>query len=59
MLCGALMRQGNVLCADKAIKCDPAKSVLKYRAGDAIKLSQEDFTRLSTAFFAEIEQKHS
>ena len=45
--------------ADKGIKLDPAKSILKYRGGDEIKLNQADFTRLSTAFFAEMETKFS
>ena len=46
------------MCADKAIKFDPAKSVLKYRIGDEIKLNEADFKRLSAAYFAEIEGKY-
>lgn len=42
----------------KTIKYDPAKSVLKYRIGDEIKLTEADFIRLSAAFFADIERKY-
>ncbi len=30
-------------------------SVLRYRVGDEIRLTKEDFRRLSQAFFAEID----
>lgn len=46
------------MCADKTIKFDPAKSVLKYKVGDEIKLNEEDFALISKAFFAEIESKY-
>ena len=46
------------MCADKTIKFDPAKSVLKYRVGDEIKLNEAEFIRLSSAFFAEFEGKY-
>ena len=51
------MNNNNRMCADKMIKFDPAKSVLKYRVGDEIKLNEADFILLSSAFFAEIEIK--
>jgi hypothetical protein len=44
--------------ADKTIKLDPTKSVLKYRVGDEIKLNKADFFLISKAFFAEIERKY-
>ena len=58
MLCNSMMNNGNVMCADKTIKYDPARSVLKYKVGDEIKLNEADFIKLSSAFFAEIENKY-
>lgn len=58
MLCNAMMNNNNVPCADKTIKSDPAKSVLKYRIGVEIKLNEAGFMRLSSTFFAEIEGKY-
>jgi hypothetical protein len=57
LICESLLHNGGTMIADKSIKLDPAKSVLKYRAGDEIGLSEADFVRLSEAFFAEIERK--
>ncbi len=53
-----MMKNNNLRCADKTIKYDPAKSVLKYQVGDEIKLNEADFKRLSSAFFADIESKY-
>lgn len=47
----------NVL-ADKTIKMNPAKSVLKYQVGDEIGLNESDFLLISEAFFAEIASKY-
>ncbi len=58
LLCNAMMNNNNLMCADKTIKFDPAKSVLKYRVGDEIKLNEADFILLSSAFLAEIESKY-
>ena len=57
ILCTSMMSNGGRLAADKQIKLDPDKSVLEYRIGDPIKLSEKDFLRLAEAFFAEIERK--
>jgi hypothetical protein len=43
---------------NKAIKLSPERSVLKYNVGDRIKLSENDFMRISEAVFAEIESKY-
>jgi hypothetical protein len=43
LLCNAMRNGSNMMGADKTIKFDPAKSVLKYRVGDEIKLHEADF----------------
>ena len=57
LLSDSMMNNNNKLSTDKTIKYDPASSVLKYKAGDSIKLKESDFMLLSTAFFTEIENK--
>ena len=52
-----MMSGGNVMCADKTIKYDPAKSVLKYQIGDEVNIKQQDYVRLSSAFLSELAQK--
>ena len=37
----------------------PEKSILKLKTGEAVKLGEADFVRLSTAFFAELEKRYS
>lgn len=57
VLCNSLMENGGSLAADKSITLKPATSVLHHEVGDEIHLSEDDFVRLSDAFFAEIEAK--
>ena len=57
VLCNSLLTNNGKLVADKQIKLNPTKSVLGYKVGDEINLSEADFIRLSGAFFAEIEKK--
>ncbi|MBI3243400.1 MAG: hypothetical protein HYZ49_14015 [Chloroflexi bacterium] len=57
LLCDSMMNNKNIMRADKTIKFDPAKSVLKYKVGDEIKLNQADFLLIYKAFFAELESK--
>jgi hypothetical protein len=57
ILCDSIMNNNNIMGSDKTIKYDPAKSVLKYKVGDEIKLNEKDFELISEAFFAEIEKK--
>ena len=59
MLCNSIMHDNNILSADKTIKHDSDRSVSKYRVGDETKLREADFTRLSSAFFAEMGKKFS
>ena len=58
MLSNSLMSHGGILGADKAIKYNPEKSVLKIRIGDRIAVNDTDFTRLASAFLAEIAAKY-
>ncbi|WP_051570989.1 hypothetical protein [Cryptosporangium arvum] len=53
----SLLSNGGVMGTDKAIRLDPATSVLKLRVGDPIGLREADFLALSTAFFADLEAK--
>jgi hypothetical protein len=58
VMCNSIMHNNNIMSADNTIRFDPAKSILKYKVGDKIKLNGKDFERLSKAFFAEIESKY-
>ena len=55
VVCNSLLNNNSKLIADKGIKLNPTKSILKYQVGDEIKLSEADFKRLSEAFFAAME----
>jgi hypothetical protein len=57
LLCQCLLENDGVLVADKTLKLNPAKTVLKLEPGDEICLNEADFVRLADAYFAEIEQK--
>jgi hypothetical protein len=59
MLCNAIMLTDNVLSGDKTIKYTPERSVLKYAIGDEVKLTREQFSELSEAYFKEIEARFS
>ncbi len=58
MLCGSLMHNDGRLEADRTIKWRPENSVLGYQIGDEIRLTTADFSRLSKAFFADLESKY-
>lgn len=44
--------------AGSGIKLPPEKSLLQFKAGNEVKLTETDFVRLSEAFFAELEKKY-
>jgi hypothetical protein len=58
ILCNSMMNNNNIVAADNTIRFNPAKSVLKYQPGDEIRLTEEKFVQLSSAFFDEIETKY-
>jgi hypothetical protein len=57
MIWDSLLENSGKLTANKTIKYNPSKSVLKLDVDDEIKLNESRFIRLSNAFFAEIENK--
>lgn len=52
------MNNNNILCADNTIRLNHTKSVLKYKAGDEIKLTETNFLLISKKFFDGIESKY-
>lgn len=57
VLCSSIMLNDNTFCVDSPIKMNPAKSVLGHKVGDPVRLTEADFTRLSAAYFAEMEKR--
>lgn len=57
LVCDSLMSHNGVLRSDKQIKLKPEQSVLKLNVGDPIRITGEQFDRLSAAFFAELERR--
>jgi hypothetical protein len=57
MLCTSILQHDGRLTADRTIKYDAARSVLKLAMGDRIALSAAGFRRLAAAFFDEIGAK--
>ncbi|MFA4965223.1 MAG: hypothetical protein WC709_06255 [Thermoleophilia bacterium] len=55
LICDSLMNSGGTLREDSVIKHIPAESVVKLKPGDRIRLSGQEFERLSPAFLAELE----
>ena len=53
----SLINNNGAMRGDKQIKLAPERSVLGLRVGDSIKVNGEQFERLSTAFFDELEHR--
>ena len=56
LICASLMG-GGVFREDTVIRYVPASSVLGLRTGDRIRLTADDFARLSEAFLVELEKR--
>ncbi|MDO9486566.1 MAG: hypothetical protein Q7K25_10970 [Actinomycetota bacterium] len=54
VLCRSIVENDAVLMKDSTINLNPAKSVLGLAVGDSIRLSLEEFVRISDAYFAEM-----
>jgi len=50
MLCDSILENRGVLSANKTIKHNPAKSILKLQVGEEIKLTESNFALLFRAF---------
>ena len=57
LLVESLINNDGVLRGNKVLTYIPAESVLKLEIGDRIRLGADDFERLATAFFAELESR--
>jgi hypothetical protein len=57
LLSESLMNNGGILRGGNVVKLIPQQSVVKLDLGDQIRLSAEQFGRLSQAFLADIESK--
>lgn len=57
MICESLMNNNGVLRESKVVKLVHDKSVAKLQFGEPIRLTAEQFERLSDAFFADLERK--
>ncbi|MGW5241189.1 hypothetical protein ACWEOW_19820 [Monashia sp. NPDC004114] len=55
----SLMENGGTLVADPQLPLDPTRTVLGLKVGDPITLTLQQYSRLSNAFFREIEARFS
>ncbi|MBW8011742.1 MAG: hypothetical protein FVQ83_10965 [Chloroflexi bacterium] len=58
LICESLMNNNGILQGQNVIKYKPDQSVVKLNIGDKIRLTAEEFERLSAAFFVELESKY-
>ena len=59
MLARSLMENGGTVVEDTQIALDPERSVLGLRVGEPVRLTLQQYTRLSDAFFRELERRFS
>jgi len=51
------MNNDGILRGSNVVKLIPEQSGVKLHVGDPIRLTEDDFERLSSAFFVELERK--
>ncbi|TQM57251.1 hypothetical protein [Humibacillus xanthopallidus] len=59
VLARSLMENGGTLMEDPQISLDPDRTVLGLKVGEPVRLTLQDYTRLSDAFFRELERRFS
>ena len=59
VLARSLMENGGTVMEDTQIALDPERSVLGLRVGEPVRLTLQQYTRLSNAFFRELERRFS
>jgi hypothetical protein len=59
VLARSLMENGGTLMEDPQISLDPERSVLGLKVGEPVRLTLQQYTRLSDAFFRELERRFS
>jgi hypothetical protein len=57
MICDPLVNNEGVFRDSNVIQYLPDRSIIKLNVGDKIRPTAEEFQRLSSAFFAELERK--
>ncbi len=57
VMCESLLTNDGLMGTDPTIKLVSSASVLKYQPGDRIALREDDFVKLSRAFFDEMERR--
>jgi hypothetical protein len=57
MICDSLVNNKGVFRDSNVIQYIPYRSVIKLNVGDKIRPTAEEFQRLSSTFFAELERK--
>ncbi|MEA2371524.1 MAG: hypothetical protein QOH12_1918 [Solirubrobacteraceae bacterium] len=57
LICESLLNHDGIFRGNKVIKYVPEESVVGLRPGDPIRLTADEFDRLSAAFFADLERK--
>jgi hypothetical protein len=57
LIADSLLNNDGVLRGNNVVKYVPEESVVGLKVGDRIRLSCDDFDRLSSAFFADLERK--